>query len=260
MACTLLAVSSIKLGDVASGERWQDRALKAGAPIDYAKECARALLEEGYKDQSLRWYERIAEAGEPSGWSAMVSIHLESRDLTAAEKVATRAAECGHPHGLALVGQHLVRREFARSDWSGLPIEAMIELGERQNRALHWLVRAADLGEPGAIALLESSPKLRARGLSYREGDAPVREAQKEGCYVATAVYGSYDAAPVLTLRRFRDEVLARRVGGRLAIRAYYRVSPGLVRRYGRNDAVRHVVRRLLDLAVQGLEAKVLDR
>jgi hypothetical protein len=46
------------------------------------------------------------------------------------------------------------------------------------------------------------------------------------GCYIATAVYGSYDAPRVLTLRRFRDEVLASSSAGRWLIRVYYRVSP----------------------------------
>ena len=53
------------------------------------------------------------------------------------------------------------------------------------------------------------------------------------GCYIATAVYGSYDCPEVWTLRRFRDEVLAKNCFGRAFIRFYYALSPWLVRRFG---------------------------
>lgn len=49
---------------------------------------------------------------------------------------------------------------------------------------------------------------------------------KKEGCFIATACYGSYDAPEVQWLRRYRDVVLARSVAGRLFIRTYYYLSP----------------------------------
>ncbi len=52
-----------------------------------------------------------------------------------------------------------------------------------------------------------------------------------EGCYIATAVYGSYAAPQVLVLRRFRDEVLKQSPAGRLFVRVYYRLSPAVARR-----------------------------
>jgi hypothetical protein len=45
-------------------------------------------------------------------------------------------------------------------------------------------------------------------------------------CFIATAVYGSYDAPEVLILRRFRDIYLDTKYLGRLFIKAYYRLSP----------------------------------
>jgi predicted RNA-binding Zn-ribbon protein involved in translation (DUF1610 family) len=54
------------------------------------------------------------------------------------------------------------------------------------------------------------------------------------GCYVATCVYGSYDCPEVLTLRRFRDDVLSSSFIGRCFIRAYYAVSPKAVRIFGK--------------------------
>lgn len=53
------------------------------------------------------------------------------------------------------------------------------------------------------------------------------------GCYIATCVYGSYDCPEVWTLRRFRDNSLARTFWGRTFIRVYYAISPKLVKHFG---------------------------
>lgn len=53
-------------------------------------------------------------------------------------------------------------------------------------------------------------------------------------CYIATAVYGSYDCPEVWTLRRFRDSTLAETWYGRAFIKIYYTISPTLVRWFGK--------------------------
>ena len=73
------------------------------------------------------------------------------------------------------------------------------------------------------------------------------------GCYVATAVYGSYDCAEVWTLRRFRDDALAASWYGRSLIRLYYAVSPTLVRWFGHTAWFRRLWRRRLDELVKKL-------
>ncbi|MCM1500838.1 MAG: hypothetical protein NC124_20460, partial [Clostridium sp.] len=50
----------------------------------------------------------------------------------------------------------------------------------------------------------------------------------KEGCYIATAVYGGYDHPKVMVLRRYRDEILKKSFWGRVFIKVYYSVSPCL--------------------------------
>ncbi len=52
-------------------------------------------------------------------------------------------------------------------------------------------------------------------------------------CYIATAVYGSYDCPQVWTLRRFRDYSLAETWYGRMFIHIYYAISPSLVKWFG---------------------------
>ena len=75
-----------------------------------------------------------------------------------------------------------------------------------------------------------------------------------DGCYIATAVYGSYDCPEVWMLRRFRDEVLRASVLGRLFIRGYYAVSPGLARHLGSKQLFQKPVKMALDSFVSNLK------
>ncbi|HEX2629785.1 MAG TPA: CFI-box-CTERM domain-containing protein, partial [Chitinophagaceae bacterium] len=57
----------------------------------------------------------------------------------------------------------------------------------------------------------------------------------KEGCFVATACYGDYDAPEVVVLRKYRDDVLGKTFLGRMFIRIYYKVSPSLANMIARS-------------------------
>ncbi len=76
----------------------------------------------------------------------------------------------------------------------------------------------------------------------------------KEGCYVATAVYGSYDCSPVWVLRRYRDDRLGKSFFGRLFIRIYYAVSPVLVKLFGKSESFKNFWRKRLDKLVEKLK------
>ena len=73
------------------------------------------------------------------------------------------------------------------------------------------------------------------------------------GCYVATAVYGSYDCPQVWTLRRYRDNTLAETWYGRAFVRAYYAVSPTLVKWFGKTDWFKNMWKPALDKMVKEL-------
>jgi hypothetical protein len=81
----------------------------------------------------------------------------------------------------------------------------------------------------------------------------------KSGCYVATAVYGSYDCPQVWVLRRYRDEYLAKRRLGRLFIKAYYATSPKAVAMFGKTKWFNKLWRKILDKKVRSLEEKGFD-
>lgn len=75
------------------------------------------------------------------------------------------------------------------------------------------------------------------------------------GCYVATAVYGSYDCPQVWTLRRFRDYTLAKTWHGRLFIKTYYAISPTIVKWFGHTEWFKKMWKDKLDRMVANLNS-----
>jgi len=76
------------------------------------------------------------------------------------------------------------------------------------------------------------------------------------GCYIATAVYGSYDAAEVLVLRQFRDECLNTTAPGRTLVRIYYALSPRVAGAFRDRPSVNRTAKRVLDRIVRRLQAR----
>lgn len=75
-------------------------------------------------------------------------------------------------------------------------------------------------------------------------------------CYIATAVYGSYDCPEVWTLRRFRDYFLWKKWYGRLLVKMYYAVSPKLVKYFGHTRLFQVFWRKRLDKLVKKLNSQ----
>ena len=81
-------------------------------------------------------------------------------------------------------------------------------------------------------------------------------EVNTSACFVATAVYGSYDCPEVWTLRRFRDFTLDETWYGRLFIKTYYATSPTFVKYFGNVKLFKSQGRKLLDKWVAILNGK----
>lgn len=96
--------------------------------------------------------------------------------------------------------------------------------------------------------------KIRKYDTSYA---AP--QESKSGCYVATAVYGSYDCPQVWTLRRYRDYTLAETWYGRAFIRTYYAISPTLVKWFGHTEWFKKMWKGTLDRMVNNLNAEGVE-
>ena len=89
--------------------------------------------------------------------------------------------------------------------------------------------------------------------------NANTHPVKKSGCYVATAVYGSYDCPEVWTLRRYRDYTLAETWYGRTFIRFYYATSPTLVKWFGKTNWFKNLWRGKLDRMVKSLNEEGVD-
>ncbi len=78
-----------------------------------------------------------------------------------------------------------------------------------------------------------------------------------EGCFIATACYGDYEAKEVWVLRRYRDNVLQQTAAGRLLVRFYYYVSPSLANYIRNKSYFKSVIRQhLLQPLVSRLSRK----
>lgn len=75
-------------------------------------------------------------------------------------------------------------------------------------------------------------------GISIRS--APPK-GNSAGCFIATAATGSYDDARVITLRVFRDFILADHYFGRLFINIYYRASPPIARLIEKSKTLKNI-------------------
>ena len=93
----------------------------------------------------------------------------------------------------------------------------------------------------------------------YDRYQKAVAEHKNGGCYVATAVYGSYDCPQVWTLRRFRDYTLAETWYGRAFIRTYYAISPTLVKWFGHTAWFKKMWKGKLDRMVANLNAEGVE-
>ncbi len=88
---------------------------------------------------------------------------------------------------------------------------------------------------------------------------ANTQRTKSGGCYVATAIYGSYDCPQVWTLRRYRDNTLAKTWYGRAFIRTYYAISPTFVKCFGNTKLFKRILQSKLDRMVAKLQENGIE-
>lgn len=73
--------------------------------------------------------------------------------------------------------------------------------------------------------------------------DFVLAKVDREGCFIATAAYGSYMADEVVHLRKFRDQTLMKSVVGRQFVSLYYDLSPRFAEVIHENETIRIATR-----------------
>ena len=104
-----------------------------------------------------------------------------------------------------------------------------------------------------------SSSTSTSNNLSYTKAEKKTvfsNQKTKEGCYIATMAYGSYNHPKVLVLRQYRDMVLLRTTLGQLFVKAYYAVSPFMVVCLMQHRKTNHIIRIVLDRIVCKISKK----
>ena len=128
------------------------------------------------------------------------------------------------------------------------------KLGVRQ----HNILNGVFTDKQGNAAVIKTyNDKIKQYDSSYQAPQTNMT--QDGGCYVATAVYGSYDCPEVWTLRRFRDNTLAASWYGRAFIRLYYAVSPTLVKLFGNTAWFKNLWMPVLNKMVTKLNSKGVE-
>lgn len=127
------------------------------------------------------------------------------------------------------------------------------KLGVRQHNILNGVF---DDKKGNAVVIDSYNEKIKKYDSSYQ---APQTNMNRDGCYIATAVYGSYDCPQVWTLRRFRDSTLAETWYGRTFIYTYYTISPTLVKIFGNTEWFKKMWKGILDRMIEKLKAEGIE-
>ena len=129
----------------------------------------------------------------------------------------------------------------------GISLE-LFELIEKEGHtevAMQWLHHAANAEVSDLDTDSVSAMSKRTAQDKLAQLNQPAN-AQKSGCFIATAVYDSEDVPEVRFLREFRDQRLVKTASGKMFVSCYYRVSPRIAGWIGQSVYARQIVQLLV--------------
>lgn len=132
-----------------------------------------------------------------------------------------------------------------------------IQMGEVPHRNIDEVISLLEFGGKSFNGYQENYQKQKESNEQYQKQLEEYRQSQNQrrgGCYIATAVYGSYDCPEVWVLRRYRDYKLRKTIFGRVFIKTYYSISPILVKLFGKTKWFQKIWRNKLDKMVCSLK------
>ena len=185
---------------------------------------------------ALKWMKRAAESGNSVAQNSLglhyVDENNAERNFQEAVKWFEKAALQGDMDGEFNMGLCYLTGQGVVAD---------------RNKSIEYFEKAAGQGYGNAQKYLDELMLQR---------DSVNHAKKTGGCYIATAVYGSYDCPEVWTLRRYRDYSLAMTKCGSIFIKVYYIISPILVKCFGDTTWFKKFFKNKLDNMVKKLKQK----
>lgn len=220
----------------------RDAAFNIGVLYDMGE-----IVEQNYAD-ALKWYRIAAEEESENGAKAQYAISSMYYNGTGVAKDLDE-----HKKWVLRCSQKASRLGCNNAFFADIYYLAGLGLeDEDESVAIYWMAQAAECGHDEAKQWIKNYYSVDSKNSSS--------QSQKSGgCYVATAVYGSYDCPEVWTLRRFRDYTLAETWYGRAFIKVYYAVSPPLVKWFGETKWFQRLWKGRLDHLVEKLRANGVE-
>lgn len=169
------------------------------------------------------------------------------------EKVKKICEEAGIPI-INLWTSYGVNKEYIKDrinkSLTMLPIERIHHFQNEENKA-------SESSTDENQKTNQNETQIEAKEEKQKENDNQNQQTnQTGGCYIATCVYGSYDSPEVKILRRYRDYKLAKNLFGRAFIKTYYKISPILVKWFGKNKWFKTFWRKRLDTMIKKIQEK----
>jgi len=96
------------------------------------------------------------------------------------------------------------------------------------------------------------------KSIEDKEQKIPLKK-KREGCYIATMIYGDYNSEEVKVLRNYRDNKLAKNYFGKTFIALYYFISPLMVSVLQDKKQANILIRQFLDFFVKKINDYKLD-
>lgn len=231
--------------------------------VEYYLEASKYMLENNYSEE----FKALSKALDIDSSNALTLVKLGRcyRNLGMQDKAIStyeKALELDPQMGTAYTNLGTIYilnknyREAATQYEKGLPFISKNE-DDYWTAYANYAIAVAQLGDLSrAKSMIEEA---ETHGYKNGDGCRELAGLKKQGCYVATAVYGSYDCPEVWTLRRYRDNTLAETWYGRAFIKIYYAISPTLVKWFGHTNWFKKIWKGKLDRMVTVLQAEGVE-
>ncbi len=166
----------------------------------------------------------------PDGWDSLTELLAKSADKGAVAVFASSGMTT--PMEQVLLDTGLFEALFA---------DGTKQLGEVVSGAKRDLLESME-GANGAVGtfVLFGKPALEVK---VQTSGPPGSSGSGEGCFIATAAYGSHAGGNGIALRKFRDQCLLLNGLGRSLIPLYYRYSPRLAMSINEKNTLKSVTR-----------------